>query len=103
MGRLQREKGIGGKLHLNSINKISHMKYELRSKKWFISKDDRIVQGLITKREMLETDDHNEGKSNLRRYYLRTDWQGPEWVNEDDLFDSPSALVEALSIPCNFE
>jgi len=80
------------------------MKYELRTKKWFISKDGaRIVQGLITKREMLEIDDHNEGQSTIKRYFLRTDWQGSEWVEEENLFDTIKDLVAALSVPCNFE
>lgn len=78
------------------------LKYPLRSKKWFISKDDRIVQGLITKREFLDVDDHNEGKSAIKRYYLRTDWQGPEWVDEENLYDSTEDLVADLVVPCNF-
>ena len=80
------------------------MKFELRTKKWFISKDGtRIVQGIITKREMLETDDHNEGKSAIKRYSLRTDWQGPEWIDEENLFDTISDLSVALSVPCSFD
>jgi len=80
------------------------MKYELKTKKWFISKDGaRIVQGLITKREMLEIDDHNLGRATIKRYFLRTDWSDPVWVDEEILFDTIPDMVAALSVPCNFE
>jgi hypothetical protein len=78
------------------------MKYELRSKKWFISNDGYLVQGLITKRELLEIDDHDEGQKTLRRYWLRTSWLNT-WIDEDNLYDSIEALVSANQVPCDFE
>ena len=80
------------------------MKFELRTKKWFICKDTaKIVQGLITKREMLETHDLNDGECSFKRYFLQTDWQDSVWINEEDLFDTISDLSVALFVPCSFD
>ena len=80
------------------------MKYQLREKKWFISKDgSRIIQGLIAKREMVETFDHDLGFSTVKRYFLRTDWCEAVWVDEEILFDNIQDMVAALSVPCSFE
>lgn len=74
------------------------MKYELRTKKWFLHKDGKIVQGLITKRELLEIDDHDDGQKSIRRYWLRTSWKGNDWVEEELLFDSVEKLVASNTI-----
>lgn len=76
------------------------MKYPLRSYAWFISCDGKIVQGLITKRELLEVDDHNDGQQTIRRYFLRNEWESG-WVDEEKLFDSLISLVEASKIKCS--
>ena len=68
------------------------MKYELRTKAWFID-DGKIIQGLITKRELLEVDDHSDGQSTIRRYWLRTSWQGPLWVDEENLYPDIESCI----------
>lgn len=79
------------------------MKFELRIKVWFISSDFHIVQGVITKREMTEVDDHDDGKSCRKAYLLRTSWQGKKWVAEEDVYGSLEELVNERKIECNFE
>lgn len=78
------------------------MKYELRTKKWFIH-DGKLIEGLITKRELLEVDDHDEGQKSIRRYFVRTCWQGTVWVDEDSMYNTIEDLVKANKIPCTFD